>query len=246
MGCSHCAEDAHPGGAHMTQAVFSQALRFSRSVEPQPTPILLSGGEPTEHPEIISFLDEVAAAGCFLALVSNGLWLGDAALRDAILTPTRKIAVQVTYDPQFYPRAPPRVDDARIEYVFGSIGPLIPLGRARALKGTAFRSGAPSSFNLRSFTRAYQSFPEAVQLMRARALQGRQGYFCTPSILEDGSLVAGETRHCWRIGTVWSSTEEITRALLDMRSCNRCGLEDNLSPAHRVALGLEAKCNSSI
>ena len=49
--------------------------------------------------------------------------------------------------------------------------------------------------------------------------------------------MAGETRNCFVIGTVTSSTAELTAVLCNMGACNRCGLETNLTEMQRAAIG---------
>jgi hypothetical protein len=144
----------------------------------------------------------------------------------------------VTNDVRFYPRRVPRVDDSRITYV-DALHHLVTLGRA-ARKKNLNREGlaeakAPTSFNLRSITRSLGSVEKAIMVLRARSMAGMSGN-CTPNIDEQGNVLAGETRFCFRIGTVDSTTAEVTRALVEMR-CNECGLVDNLTQPQKRAIG---------
>jgi hypothetical protein len=82
------------------------------------------------------------------------------------------------------------------------------------------------------------SFAKALMLQRVRAATGLSGH-CSPSICEDGRVNIGESRNCWTIGTVHSTEAELTQAVLQMKSCNRCGLEDKLHGQYRTALGLD-------
>lgn len=244
MGCAHCSEDSLPTSPHMTEETFLQALELTERVERVawsvgcPPLILLSGGECTEHPDIVKMIETVYARGLVPLLISNGMWLGDKDLRESILRPEwPKLMVQVTNDSRFYPKAPPRVDDPRVMYV-DALTILIPLGRAARknfdAKGLPRRKG-PSSFNLRSLTRSYGKIEDAVAHLRIRATNGMSGQ-CTPAIGENGDVMAGETRSCFKIGTVASSTKELTRALIKMQ-CNKCGLEDDLTQEQKRAIG---------
>lgn len=245
-GCSHCMEHSTPkSGQHMTMATFDKALDMTARVErlawamgANPM-ILLSGGECTEHPEIVAMVDKVEQRGWIPVLISNGNWLSNRALVGALLRPGRAIFVQVTHDPRFYPKAPPpRVSDSRVGYV-PSLTALIPLGRAQRKEGIADRGvplkKAPGSFNLRSMTRATKSIEQAVAMLRLRAAVGSSGN-CIPSVSHEGDVMAGETRSCFKIGTVDSSNAELTEALVAMR-CNECGLVDNLTHEQKVAIG---------
>lgn len=243
MGCSHCMENSTIRGEHMTASIFGRALDFTRRAERIawsvgcPPMILLSGGECSEHPRIVEFVEEVIAQKLVPVLITNGMWLGDEKLRTEILKPGRPILVQVTNDPRFYPKKPPEFSDERVVYI-PALTHLITLGRAT--RGRSANAGvpsakAPSSFNLRSLTRSLGNFESAVAMLRVRAMQGLSGQ-CTPSITDVGDVVAGETRECFRIGTVDSSMKEVAGNLIEMR-CNRCGLVDGLSQEHKQAIG---------
>lgn len=254
MGCSHCMEGSTVAGEHMTRETFEGALDLTDRLESVahesgiPRTLLISGGEATEHPDVLWFLERALASvdgRGIVILITNGMWLDDPVLRAAILRPEwARLSVQVTNDPRFYPRAPVAIptDDPRVVFV-PSLTVLVPLGRLKPAKAAALardplglptRKG-PSSFNLRSMTRSFGDVRAAIAMMRARAATGMSGH-CSPAISHDGTLVAGETNSCFAIGDIHSTPEQITRALIDMQ-CNRCGLVDGLSQVHKVAIG---------
>lgn len=247
-GCSHCMESATRAGEHMTDETFEAALGFTALAErgairagvvPN---VLLSGGECTDHPRLEAYVERVLQRGWRPFLLTHGAWLADPERRRSLLRREwASLCVQVTHDPRFYPgEAPVRVDDPRVIYV-GQLSRLLPLGRAKRTSVSApwaeqpYR--APSSFNLRSLTRALGSFFGAVSMLRLRSAAGAMNGQCTPSINFRGEVGAGESLECFVVGTVASDDAALTRETLGMK-CNRCGLEDNLSPAHRAAIGL--------
>ncbi|MFI5296667.1 MAG: hypothetical protein ACHREM_01100 [Polyangiales bacterium] len=231
-------------GEHMALDVFDRALAFTRRVEGLawsmgcPPLILLSGGEATEHPDIEKMIERVYAARMIPWLLTNGSWLADPARRASLLRPEwTSMEVQVTHDPRFYPTSPPvRVVDPRLRYV-ESITKLLPLGRAarKTFDNGVPKLGAPSSFNIRSITRSFGSIERALVEQRLRAMLGKAGH-CSPSISADGSVVAGESNACFKVGTVDSTNQEITDAMINMR-CNACGLVDNLTFEQKRAIG---------
>ena len=247
-GCSHCMEDSTIKGEHMSWDVFLRALELTKRVERLawsrgcPPIVLLSGGECTEHPDIVKLIAEVYRQGLFVVLITNGMWLNNPELRASILRPEwPNLQVQVTYDARFYPSpAPPDHDDPRLGYV-PALSRLVTLGRAARKKNFDAQGlpplAAPGSFNLRSATRNLGSFEEGVAVLRQRAAQGKSGH-CSPSISNNGDFVVGETNFCWKIGTVDSTNDELTKNVLAMGECDRCGLEKGLSQPHRRALGL--------
>jgi len=114
---------------------------------------------------------------------------------------------------------------------------LVTLGRLKRSRLPAdlpLRKG-PTSFNVRSLTRAYGDVREALVKIRARAAIGMSGH-CAPSISSDGTIVAGETSNCFVVGNVHSTAEEITRAIIAMQ-CNKCGLVDGLTQEQKLAIG---------
>lgn len=244
MGCSHCMENSTVAGIHMTREIFLKALDLTKRLEGLawesgiPPFILLSGGECTEHPEIISLIEEVVRRNWIPIIISNGMWLDNPELRESILRPEwTHISIQVTNDERYYPNKPKYLsNDKRITYV-PKLTQMLPLGRfkfKKASKDTPMKK-APTSFNLRSVTRQVGDVCQALLIHRARALTGFSGH-CSPSISSDGTLVAGETNSCFPIGTVNSTAVEVTKALINM-VCNKCGLVDNLTQIQKIAIG---------
>jgi hypothetical protein len=242
-GCSHCMEGSTKAEPHMSLETFDKALDFSERIEGLAWRagyrlILMSGGECTENPHFLEMLDRVEKRGLVPAIITNGLWLNDPVLRGEILRPGRLVRVQVTYDSRFYVTLPPRIEDDRVFYV-DSLTHTIPVGRFKGKRHPDLPERQyPASFNLRSLTRSLSDVRQAILQIRLRAMVGSMSGHCAPSISHDGAFVAGENRTCFQIGTVDSSPEEVTRAVLDMRSCDRCTLERNLSQEHRRAIGL--------
>jgi MoaA/NifB/PqqE/SkfB family radical SAM enzyme len=57
MGCTHCLSDCKPDGQHITLEQFKQNLEFAlRTIGRNPQILILSGGEPFEHPQIREIL----------------------------------------------------------------------------------------------------------------------------------------------------------------------------------------------
>ena len=248
MGCSHCMENSLPSTDHMNLKTFMRALDFTERAECEvikagmPVMMMLSGGECTDNPLIIEMAHQVVKRGWVLTILTHGLWLDNVELRNELLRDDWKnVLIQVTNDDRYYPRKPPKFEHPRVIYV-DKLLVLSTIGRASRptfdSKGLDPRI-APGSFNFRSITRSCKSVPMAIKLLRARACLGLAG-FCTPSVTHEGIVVAGESRLCYPIGTVDSSNEELTAAVLSMGSCNRCQQESALSPMHKHAIGVDS------
>ncbi len=245
LGCSHCMENSTVAGQHMSRETFLAALGLTERLEGVawsrgiPRLLLLSGGEATEHPDILWFLETARAADHKVILITNGMWLDNPELRAQILRPDwPDLMIQVTNDPRFYPRAPKAVptDDPRVVFV-PALTLLVTLGRLKRSRLPAAPPvrQAPTSFNVRSLTRSLGDVREALVMLRARAAMGMSGH-CAPSISSDGTIVAGETSNCFPIGNVHSTAEDVTRAIVTME-CNKCGLVDNLTQEQKLAIG---------
>lgn len=220
MGCSHCLVDARPDGDHMTRSVFQKALDFAGNTDGI---VLLSGGEPTEHPDILDFirLAKAAVPASNVAMLSNGAFLRDG--RELL---KEGIQIQVTNDNRYYPERVPYIDHPNLCYTF-EIPTLIKLGRGRENSGQR----GPGCFNFRRAMLITRNLPRATALMRGSAR------FCSPSIDVDGTLRAGETPECFPFGSIWTPHYRLVQELR-RHNCDRCGLHDNLTPDRRGALSL--------
>jgi len=217
--------EASPDGEHMSRETFEKALDFSQRFDM--SIIMLSGGEPLEHPDFFDFVDLAKASCPIVFVLSNGMFLEDDNLKDRVLS--LDILIQITNDPRYYPKRIPRVDHPNITYE-DTLRIIVPLGRA--IKNNIPSSQkAPMCFNLRSSVRSMKNFHQALGILRFNQKM------CAPSINIDGTVVAGESVQCCKIGTVDSTDEELVANLISMK-CNKCGLEDNLGPAYRQAIGL--------
>lgn len=233
----------------MSLDLFEKALEFTERAECEllrmglPLMMMLSGGECTDNPNIIKMVELVISRGWIVTLLTHGLWLEDQALKEKFLREEGiwrdLVFIQVTNDDRYYPHKSPQIEHNKVTYV-DRLQVLSTIGRAADPKfdpkGLNSRS-SPSSFNLRSLTRHHRSITTAIQALRLRGMMGKSG-FCTPSVCHDGTVVVGESRFCYPIGTIDSSNDELTQAVLAMGSCNRCKQEDFLSPAHKRALGI--------
>jgi hypothetical protein len=247
MSCSHCMENATPGGEHMSFDTFMKALDFTERAECEvirsgiPVMMMISGGECTDHPRIVDMVEQVVKRNWITTILTHGLWLDNVELRDSLLRKdwSHRLLIQVTNDERYYPRKPPKFDHRQVIYV-DKLLVLSTIGRAANPKfdpkGLDSRM-APSSFNFRSTTRSLRSVPKAIQVLRVRGCLGKSG-FCVPSVTHEGTVVAGESRFCYPIGTVDSTNDELTQAVLSMGSCNRCGQEALLRPEHKQAIGI--------
>ena len=221
MGCTHCMENAEPQGEHMSLDIFKKVQSFITKVYGGLNLIMLSGGEPTEHPEILKILEQIK--GWRTILLSNGLFMSDKIAEDILKS---GVMIQVYNDPRYYPKKI-LINHPRVLF-FDKINMITPFGRARTNK-IPTEKVSPSCFNLRSCVRYTRDFQKGLIILRTKKK------LCTPSIDIYGNILAGESRECHKIGTVESSFTEIRDNLLTMK-CNKCGLEDKLNSEQKEAI----------
>lgn len=225
MGCSHCMIESTPTGSHMPIEVYEKAISFN--VNYDPSLIFISGGEPTDHPQFLEYLSIAKSylekrKVLYVLVASNGMFLEDESYTKEII----KIGVpfQITNDPRFYPKRINKVEHPLFAYE-DTLRLVTPLGRAITNKIETARQ-TPLCFNLRSLCKRYQNFSQTVTHLRSLFKM------CSPSINIDGSLVAGEASGCYKIGTIESSSEEITNNLNNMK-CSKCLLHKNLTGIYK-------------
>jgi len=223
MGCSHCLTNASPEGKHMDKKTFEDALHFSSKFDPYF--LMLSGGEPTDHPQFLEFLKiakkyEKKIIVIFVA--SNGLFLYNDKYTDKIIK--QNIGFQITHDPRYYPKPIKKISHQLFLYE-DNVRIISPFERALKNK-IEISSKAPTCFNFRSICSNSSSFKESIKDLR-KILK-----MCSPSINIDGSISVGETPSCYKIGTIYSTDEDIMNNIKNMK-CGKCGSYKKLQGQYR-------------
>ena len=73
MGCPHCMDRATPDPQHMPWPLVERSVAWAQSLGVRT--MLISGGEPTCHPEWKRILDYCAERFMFVIVPTNGSWL---------------------------------------------------------------------------------------------------------------------------------------------------------------------------
>jgi organic radical activating enzyme len=227
MGCTHCLIEATPDGEHMAEETFDQVVKFLIDLNLPQRLAMLSGGEPTKHPDLLPMIDMLHFHNYYVTVLSNGEFLHTNPVLAAEVLEAADL-IQVTNDARFYPRHVPDYPHPKV-YFERHIQALSPFGRAKEAEMPVERQ-APSCFNLRSVTRATGTFQAGLMYLR------QLHKLCTPSINPDGSISAGEARGCTKIGTVFDSLETITKNVRNM-TCAKCGLVNRLDQKLKRAIG---------
>lgn len=226
MGCSHCSENCTINGEHMTMETFKETLKFVCRLNP--TVIVITGGEPTDHPEFISMMNllKKRVAKERICITSNGLFLENPQYTKDILD--LGITIQITNDRRYYPKRVPIINNPLLVYE-DHIRSIYPLGRAVTNGIEKYGTQAPKCFNCRSISKSTNNLIEAIRILEAN------GKLCTPSIDIKGNIKAGEFNACNPVGNINDSQATIFNNIRNLK-CNNCGMEDVLSPFHLAIL----------
>jgi organic radical activating enzyme len=223
-GCSHCLANATPQGSKMMSgALFRKSVKFC--IHSGAKAILISGGEPTVHPQIKEFLEHVCSKTVVVVLITNGRFYKDKEKMELILRLLRRyknLSVQISTHEKYYPSHKEFMENG---HLFSSwprtcIVPggfqIRKLGRAASLEGADFIDSC-SCINPILLALQTKSLPYVVRHME------NKGYFCGIGVDAGGNVRVGEGVDCLSVGTVAHTAEEVYQELRKSRPCNRCG-----------------------
>lgn len=237
MQCSHCFIKTTTGDdKHMDINTLNNVCSYIEEVKP--AMILISGGEPTQHPYFIHVLDrilEVARDDIKIMLISNGYFLENEELKREIYK--RPIILQVSNDSRYYPKRinVTNEDCERINYI-DRIQDLYPLGKANNsdLKNNIGSFTGPKCYNVRVLAKkSVSNMRELVNKMERQMFK-----FCYMSIDFDGTVRGGESDYCYSLGNVADGASTVFKNLKNMHidDCKACGLIDKMNPIYKAQL----------
>lgn len=229
MGCPHCLGDYKPDGEHMTEQVFRDSIEFILKTNPI-VHIALTGGEPTEHPDFVKFMDilfdildntpPTLDMPHLVTITTNGFWClthPDEAKRIANGSKTVHVEWQVSADKRYYPIRldvdNPLFKEARFTLCDDCVTRIYPQGRALDNK-IPYQSKAPKCFNLRSVLKQL-SLSSAVTHLLMR------GFTCTPSIGINGDIKLGESKLCPSCASIYDDISTIENRIRNFH-CHKC------------------------
>ncbi|MGE5438117.1 MAG: radical SAM protein [Syntrophothermus sp.] len=233
MNCQHCMVDADVNGEHMSDNVFEQTLRFVKEINP--FIVIISGGEPTEHPHFIEYVKRIKEIACGndklspfnnsnrIIITSNGMF--DSKIRQQLID--LGVTVQITRDNKYYKISVEYVEHDNFLYI-NDIGyqPLYPSGRAKDCGSIV----NPKCFNVRNMVcNNGIGYKQAVKLMEMNLKS------CHPVVRPNGDIILGETIDCKPVGNVFNSIDDITRNIREL-SCNNCKMYNYLSAKYTALI----------
>lgn len=230
MGCPHCLGDYKPDGGHMSRETFNDAIEFIIKTNPV-IHIALTGGEPTEHPQFVEFMDlmidklsevpMIIGAPPMVTITTNGFWClehPDEAKRIVQNAPNTIIEWQVSADKRYYPLRldvdNPLWKEKHFTLCDDCVTHIYPQGRAKDNK-IPYKAKAPKCFNLRSMIKSNLTLPMAVTQLLMR------GYTCTPSIGINGEIKLGESKLCPSCASIYDDVDVIENKIKNFH-CHNC------------------------
>lgn len=221
MGCGHCMQDSTPEPMHMSDENINKAFDLAKRLGCRF--VMISGGEPTEHPKYKEILEKFCKEFYVVSLITNGMWLGTPK-EDEIRELVKKynLFIQVTSIPGIYK------DCARIQARakrFPNVSlttdgiSMLRLGRARTDKRfvrMAEQHPYVMSCFSSSLTSAQLGFSGTIQSLEMRLKP------CHPLVTWKGGLSWSESCLCPAFATLDDTFEDICRKAKEWRPCGGC------------------------
>lgn len=240
MGCTHCMNDAKPDGEHMSIETLEAAVDFLIRNNVHQS-IIISGGEPTEHPAFPYIMGMIIGKlvkekkNSVVTITTNGFWcLDNISAAKEIAAGAEGVIVQwqVSTDSRYYPQKLDTTKRLWREKGFmlcdNCVQFMYPQGRA---KQNEFPHHAKASkcFNVRAITKQLPN-PSIENIVYALAQCGK---FCTPAIRIDGGISLGESDLCPKCASIYDKEEDIIQKIKDFK-CDGCyPLNENLEEKYK-------------
>ena len=208
--------------------------------------VSITGGEPTEHPNWVTYTKELMNNPFIrvLAILTNGAWIEDAKQRIAMAKLIQMgkglVKVQVFSHPKYYKNHEWTVSHAA---QFRSIGCLPDftdpifmqdLGRARknCQEEVAQSDHVPSCVN------SHLIAAQATSLHHFLSMAAQAGKFCRPLVDPNGNIHMSESWLCQTVAHVSDGVDAVFQKMRTSRPCRGCRLYKNFSELHKEEMKL--------
>lgn len=243
MGCPHCIDDAKPDGQHMTFETLEASMEFLIKNNIYHS-IIVTGGEPTEHPEFPMFMKYIIGTlakhnlKSMVTVTTNGFWILENEENREVCKQIAngvndiRVQFQVSADKRYYPK---RLDvTKRIWREKGftlcddCIISIYPQGRAKT-NNLEWSAKGSKCFNIRALSKQLPN-PTLETLVAGLYVNLK---FCTPAIKINGDIVLGESVLCPTCASIYDEPETIIQKIKDFK-CNGCNqINDRLPDVYR-------------
>ena len=212
MMCPHCLQDSKPEGKHMTLETFNKVLQFMLYCGINY--VTISGGEPTEHPDIEKICQVLHNHKIRFSICSNGMWAKDDSLITkvyGILAMSNCMGMQVYSNPKWYKeheyiisRKSTTFSHPKIAMPDNDILSMQDIGRARTCE--AAKAEALKSPYFMSCLNGCLIAKQAKDLRHFFALFVNNGILCKPLIDYRGIIHMSESWLCPDCGDIMNDT----------------------------------------
>ena len=243
MGCTHCLNNALPNNNHMSMETLVDSLEFIKKTKLEPV-IIVSGGEPTEHPRFMELMTTIIGycisnlTSSHIIIASNGLWFeANIELLKSLLfkVPNHSISIQITNIEKYYPK---RININNPIYKIEEVSlinpediTIYPAGRAVTNNIPSYSKGS-KCFNIRALSNQLTDPTLGAVSSELRKFNK----FCTPSIKVNGDIILGESDLCKTACTIYDKEENIV-SIIQNFTCDNCNhINDNLPPEYKRLL----------
>lgn len=222
MLCPHCMQRSDVTPMHMSMENVELCARHAEQLGVNS--ILISGGEPTEHPQFKEIVKRFINFP-FVAIISNGDWADNLEMVKTMrwLLSYKNVSLQITNIKGLYPR---EVNLSKIRTLFPNVAieqtdlnMMVSLGRAteheeylEAARKHPFTTSCFSS----ALTSAQLPYAYAVKNMEIR------GKYCHPLIDWQGGMHWSESWLCPKFAHISEPMDEIAEKAHRWRPCGHC------------------------
>jgi organic radical activating enzyme len=221
MNCKHCLNNSNESGTHMKTKIFNDSIDKIKLWNPMA--LLISGGEPTDHPDFIEIVKYTKdrLKNTKIMIISNGLFT----LEEIRVNKYKKLDVtfQITHDNKYYKKDIKIIDYDKFIYCDTIPSELYNIGRARNIDYKF--TNKPKCVNFRSFIVSGLSFKDTIKSSELRIK------LCNPVIHPNGNITIGETNSCYVVGDIYDDDKTIENNIKNFThdKCNKCNGFNNIS-----------------
>lgn len=246
LGCSHCMNSATNSGQHMTYETLQDILKFISQTD-MCSSIIISGGEPTEHPDFVKFINTILdwSENCnknmIITIATNGFWFIDPNNKKAVdEIVNRKLkntmfTIQVSTDRRFYPKridlTNPIFNYKRFVISDNCVRAIDYIGRAKDNNIHCNNKISSSCFNIRAIS-------HQVKINRLKDLTFQlesRLKMCTPAIRINGDICLGESDHCPPASNIYKDESNIIQDIINFK-CSKCECNNKLPYMYKLVL----------
>lgn len=220
MGCPHCMQNSTEDPQHMSMEAVKRTLEFAEWSHA--FAILISGGEPTEHPQFFE-IAEMFSKFPIVAIISNGDFISDpdktAKMKE--LLKRDNYSIQITSIAGIYPRQVDLGALQQLPHIAIHTEGINMLSLGRAATSPKYSEIAKTSAGTTSCASTALIFAQ-MQFHFALKNMEMRGKMCHPLIDWKGNLHVSESWLCPSFANIFEDFTSIADKAHNWRPCGKC------------------------